>query len=314
MRFDLTDLRLFMHVAEAASITHGAARANLALASASARIRGMEDALGVRLLERGRRGVRPTPAGRALLHHARVVHEQLERMRGELGAYARGLKGHVRVLSNTAAMTEILPEALAAFLTAHPQIDVDLEEKPSPEIVQAVAAGLADIGIVADSADMGDLETTPFRADRLVVVAPRRHPLARRRDVAFREVLGHEFVGLSAGSALQDHLSQHAARAGHALKLRVRVRGFDALCRMVAHGVGLGVVPETAARAARRALDLRVIRLTDRWAVRALVICVRRRDALPAHARLLLDHLKTAPSEAGKQSLGGLAFRQSRRI
>src|SRR3546814_3555933 len=153
MRFDLTDLRLFLHVAEAGSITHGADRANMALASASARIRGMEEALGVPLLERGRRGAKPTPAGQALLHHARVVLQQMERMRGELGDYARGLKGHVRLLCNTAALTEFLPEALAGYLAAYPNVDVDLEERLSYEIVQAVAEGLADIGIVADSAD-----------------------------------------------------------------------------------------------------------------------------------------------------------------
>src|SRR5260370_15711869 len=120
MRFDLVDLRLFLHVAEAASITHGAAKANMALASASERIRGMEELLGVALLERGRRGVRPTPAGRTLLHHARVVTQQIERMRGELSGYAGGLKGYVRLLANTSALSEFLPEVLNGFLATFP--------------------------------------------------------------------------------------------------------------------------------------------------------------------------------------------------
>ena len=133
MHFDLVDLRLFLHVAEAGSITAGAARSGLALASASARVRGMEEQAGVPLLERGRRGVEPTPAGRTLLHHARLVTGQMERMRGELGEYARGLKGHVRLLANTAAAAEYLPEILAAFLAANPSVDVDLDERPSSE-------------------------------------------------------------------------------------------------------------------------------------------------------------------------------------
>lgn len=133
MHFDLTDLRLFLHVAEAGSITGGAACSGLALASASARVRGMEEQAGVALLERDRRGVRPTPAGRALLHHARAVMGQVERMRGELGEYAHGLKGHVRLLANTAAMAEHLPEALAAFLAENPNVDVDLDERPSAD-------------------------------------------------------------------------------------------------------------------------------------------------------------------------------------
>ena len=299
MRFDLTDLRLFLHVAEAGSLTHGADRANMALASASARVRGMEEALGVPLLERGRRGVRPTPAGRALVHHARLVLRQLERMRGELGDYARGLKGHVRLLCNTAALTEVLPEALAAYLAANPNVDIDLEERPSHAIVEAVAGGLVDLGIVADSTDLAGLETFPFRVDRLVLVVPRGHPLAGRRRLAFGEVVDREFVGLSPGSALQEHLSRHAARAGHALKLRVRLRGFEAVCRMVEQGVGLAVVPESAARRCRRSMAIRTVRLTDAWAHRNLTICVRQLDALPAHARRLIEHLRaTGDGEA----------------
>jgi len=297
MRFDLTDLRLFLHVAEAGSITGGAERAALALASASARIRGMEAAAGTALLQRGRRGVAPTPAGEAVLHHARLVLQQMERMRGELGDYARGLKGHVRILGNTAAVTEFLPEPLAEWLATHPRIDIDLEERPSHAIVEAVAAGLADLGIVADMADGGaadgggGLERIPFRIDRLVLAVPRGHPLAARRRIAFAEVLGEDFVGLSPGSALQDHLARHAARAGRPLKLRVRLGGFDAVCRMVEQGVALAVVPETAARRCRRSIAIRAVPLADSWALRRLSICVRSLDVLPVHARRLVEHL-----------------------
>jgi len=248
--------------------------------------------MGVPLLARGRRGVQPTPAGRALVHHARLVLQQMERLRGELGQYARGLKGHVRVLSNTAALTEFLPEALARYLAANPNIDVDLEERPSYEIVGAVAEGGAEIGIFADVVDLAGLELFPFRTDKLVVVMPRGHRLANRRYLAFRELLDAAFVGLSPGSALQDHLGQQAARAGRALKLRVRVRGFEAVCRMVAEGVGLGIVPETAARRCRRIMAIRAVPLSDAWSLRQLTICVKQLEALPAHARALVEHLR----------------------
>lgn len=307
MRFDLTDLTLFLAVAEAGSITAGAERAHLALASASARIRGMEEAAGTALLQRGRRGVAPTPAGRAVLHHARLVLWQMERMRGELGDYARGLKGHVRILANTAAVAEFLPEPLARWLAAHPLVDVDLEERPSHAIVEAVAAGLADIGIVADMAgggdDLGGLEAIPFRNDRLVLAMPRGHPLAGRRRVAFAEALGQDFVGLTAGSALQEHVARHATRAGQPLALRVRLGSFDAVCRMVEQGVGLAVVPETAARRCRRSMAIRAVPLADAWARRRLMLCVRGLDALPAHARRLVEYLaQDKPSPATKAS------------
>jgi DNA-binding transcriptional LysR family regulator len=294
MHFDLTDLRLFLHVAEAGSITAGAERSGLALASASARVRGMEEQAGVPLLERSRRGVEPTPAGRALLHHARLVTSQVERMRGELGEYARGLKGRVRLLANTAAAAVYLPEILASFLSANPNADLDLDERPSPEVARAVAEGLADIGIAADHADLSGLEVMPFRADRLVLVAPRSHPLADRERIPFAEALGSEFVGLSGDTALGGHLVGHAARVGGRMRTRVRVRGLDAACRMVALGAGVAVVPEAAAQRWDVQKALALVRLEDPWAERSLVVAVRRLDVLPSHARRLAEHLAAA--------------------
>jgi molybdate transport repressor ModE-like protein len=297
VRFDLTDLRLFLHVAEAGSITVGAGQANMALASASERIRAMEDALGAALLERKRRGVRLTPAGSALLHHARIVTQQLEQMRGELNGYARGLRGHVRLLSNTVAIAEFLPDALAAFLAAHPNIDVALEDRPSREIVRAIAEGHADIGIITDGVDPAEeLETFPFGENRLVVVAPRRHALARRSQVAFRDVLNHDVVGFPAGSALQEYLDHHAARAGRRLKLRVRLNGFDAICRLVEAGIGLAVLPETAAKRCRQSMAIRQVPLTDAWALRHFSICVKSFRSLPAHAQRLVEYLSPRSS------------------
>jgi molybdate transport repressor ModE-like protein len=293
IRFDLTDLRLFLCVAEAASITHGATRANMALASASERIRAMEDALGAPLLERKRRGVRLTPVGSALVHHARIVTQQLERMRGELGDYAKGLRGNVRVLSNTVAIAEFLPAALASFLSAYPNIDVELEDRPSRQIVRTIAEGQADIGIVTDAVDLAEeLETFPIGAIRLVVTAPRRHPLGRQRKIAFREVLGDDIVGLPVGSALQDYLDEHAARVGRRLKVRVRLNGFAAICRMVESGIGLAVLPETVARRCQRSLGIQIIPLTDKWALRRHAVCARNLASLPAHAKRLVECLR----------------------
>jgi len=291
MRFDLTDLRLFLAIAETGSITHGAGQCHMALASASARVSGMEAALGIALLERGRRGVRPTPAGNALVHHARLVLHQLERMRGDLGDYARGLKGRVRLLANTAALTEFLPDPLAGFLAAHPNVDIDLEERPSHDIVRAVASGFADLGVVADHVGVAGLETRPFRVDRLVLVVPHGHALAAQRSVGFAEILDEAFVGLTSGSALQGHLDRHAAQAGRPLSFRVRVHDAATVCRLVGGGLGIGIVPETAARRARRAATVRIVRLSDPWAVRHLVLCAPAFDRLPVHARRLADVL-----------------------
>jgi DNA-binding transcriptional LysR family regulator len=294
MRFDLADLGLFRDVVEAGSITHGAERAHLALAAASTRIRNMEQAIGAALLLRRRQGVTPTQAGRTLLQHARIMLVQAERLREDLGAYAGGLAGQIRVLSNTNALTEFLPEALSSFLSAHPHVSVDLEERLSDEIVGLIAEGVADLGIVAGTVDAGALETYPFRKDRFVLVVARDHPLAKRARIGFAQVLDRDFVGLDRASALQRFLADKAARIGRPLRLRVQLRSFDAVCRLVECNVGIGIVPETTARRTARAMGIVAVALTDPWAVRDLTICVRGMRELPPFARLLVEHLRAA--------------------
>lgn len=295
MRFDLTDLRLFLHIVDAGSITAGAARAHLALASASARIQAMEASLGLPLLVRGRRGVQPTGAGEAVVRHARLVFGQLERLRAELGDHAGGLKGTVRLACNTAAMSEYLPDALAGFMAQHPGIDVDLEERPSAEVTRAVRDGAADLGIAADSVDLAGLDTLPFRVDRLVAVAAAAQLPALLPPGAtattFSQLMDLDHIGLAGDSALARYLGQQAERTGRVLRVRVRMHGFDAVCRMAAGGVGVGIVPETAARRAAQSLELAVIELADAWALRRLVVCMRAPEELPPAAGLLAQAL-----------------------
>ncbi len=291
MRFDLTDLRLFLNVHEAGTITGGAHRSHMTLASASERIKGMEDTLGVALLVRDRRGVQLAPAGRTLLHHARTVLQQMDRMRGELDQYGKGLKGHVRLLCNTSALSEYLPGILSTFLAQYPQISVDLEERLSYEIADAIRAGMADIGVVADSANLQGLETYAFRPDPLALIVAKGHELAQRTSISLSEVAGYDFVGLIEGSALQEHVAHHARKAGKQLNYRVRLRSIDAVCRMVGQGIGIGVVPKTAAMRCARSAHIKRLTLTDEWASRDLVLCVRTADELPVYVRQMMRHL-----------------------
>jgi DNA-binding transcriptional LysR family regulator len=293
MRFDLVDLSLFRHVVEAGSITGGAVRAHLALAAASTRIRNMEEALGAALLVRSRHGVTPTQAGRTLLQHARAIMHQVERLREDLGAYAGGLAGQIRVLSNTNALTEFLPETLSSFLATHPNVSVDIEERLSDEIVGLIAEGVGDLGIVAGTVDAGALETFAFRRDRFVLVVAREHPLAKQSKVAFAQVLDQDFVGLDRASAIQRFLADKAARGGQPLRLRVQLRSFDAVCRLVERNVGIGIVPESTVRRIAKSMAIKGLALTDPWAVRDLTICVRSLRDLPPFARQLVEHLRT---------------------
>ncbi|CAH0347883.1 LysR substrate-binding domain-containing protein [Aquabacterium sp. CECT 9606] len=292
MSFDFTDLRLFVNVLDAGTITAGAAASFVTLASASERIRGMEAALGIPLLVRDRRGISPTPAGRTLQSHALIVLQQLDRMQGDLGDHASGLRGHVRMMCNSAAISDWLPDRLADFLCTHPGISVDLDERASQEIVDAIRGNTCDIGVLADSVDTTGLQSFLLGNDPLMLVMPRDHEWVRRKQVSFAEVAHCPLVGLQAGSALDDHLAGHARRLGVRLRYRIRLRSFEAICRMVGQGVGLGVVPRSAAQRYARSAKAKAISLTDPWAGRSLVICVRDAEVLPAHARQLIERLR----------------------
>lgn len=300
MIFDLTDLRLFVNVVDGGTITAGAAASCITLASASERIRGMETALGVPLLLRERRGVSPTPAGRTLQSHALIVLQQVERMQSDLGAHASGVRGHVRIMCNSAAISDWLPDRLAEFLCAHPGVSIDLAERASQEIVDAVRSNGCDIGVLGDSVDMTGLQTFLLGLDPLMVVMPHDHDWVSRKHVSFAEVAHYQLVGLQAGSALDDHLAGHARRLGVRLSYRIRLRSFEAICRMVGQGVGLGVIPKSAGTRYARSAKVKAISLTDSWARRGLVICVRDVQELPTFVQQLIDMLRNPEADRHK--------------
>ena len=135
-------------------------------------------------------------------------------------------------------------------------------------------------------------ERLPFSEDRLVLVAPREGDLANRRQVDFSEVVGRDFVGLINSIALHAHISGHAARLGARLRFRARLNSFDAIGQMVAAGIGIGVMPEVAAKRCARSMKINVIRIRDPWANRQLAICARNFRDLPKPAQQLVEHLK----------------------
>ncbi|XXF09980.1 LysR family transcriptional regulator [Pseudomonas sp. D2-3] len=299
MRLDLADLQLFLCIADAGSITAGAARANLALASASERLRKMEGAVGVTLLERRPRGVITTEAGEALAHHARLMLRQQQALNDELQDYAAGARGSLDLYANTAALTLFLPGRLAPWLAERPRLHIELKERTSVDIVRNVACGLAEAGIVSSAVSAEGVQLQPVARDHLVLIAAPGHPLAQRGTLPFAEVLGEAFVGLGQGSALQDHINEQARLAGRPLDLRIRMNGFEALCQMVAHGIGLGILPQGIARLHRRRYGLKVIALDDAWARRELCLCFRDWNQLSRPMRSLLAHLGGGPVSPG---------------
>jgi DNA-binding transcriptional LysR family regulator len=298
LRFDLTDMRLFLTVVEQGSLTKGAEMMNLALASVSERISGMESSLGAQLLERNRRGVTTTAAGDALISHARLILGQVEQMRGELRTYGAGLKGRIRLLSNTAGLALFLPDQLERFLVAHPDLSIDLRERMSTEIAVAVAEGRADLGVVADTTDLAALQTRFIAQDQLVVVAKGTHRIKDRRSVAFADVVDEPFVGLS-DAALEAHLAERAARLGRQIHYRIQLKRIENIAMMVESGIGIAILSEMSAKSLKHP-GLAIVPLQEAWALRKLYLCARDFSALTPHAGLLAQQLTETKVTAGR--------------
>ena len=290
MRPDISSLALFIRVAELKSITKAAQASHIALAALSRRIAQLEDQFGVQLLHRSARGVELTPAGTALLFHAQQMMAKVDAMRAEISDYSKGAKGLVRIQANASALAQYLPGDLASFAAAHAAIKLALEEERSSAIVEAVRSGATDVGIVMEGAEANGLQLFDYRTDTLCAVVPRRHPV-RARALAFAKLLDHDFVGLESSTVISRLMLDEARRAGKPLRLRVQVKSFDVLARMVQAGLGIGVLPEAATAAFARPMGLRLVSLTDPWATRKMFVCVRQYAALPAPARQLVDHL-----------------------
>jgi len=288
---DLASLSLFTLVARSGSISKGAGLAHLAVGAASKRLSDLEAAIGTALLERNSRGVTLTPAGQALLQHAHRVLADVDLLAADLSDYASGSFGVVRLWANTSAVTQFLPGELAVFAAANPGIRIELEEQNSSEIILAVLDGRADLGIFADRTPTLGLRVMDYREDRLNILVPRGHALARRRSARFEELADYDFVSLSQGTSLAKLLKTESEALGRTLKLRIQVRSFDAICLMVAAGLGVAVLPHDAVRAIARSLDLRMIPLAEPWAERRLLIGLRNLGAAPRPARMLLKHL-----------------------
>ena len=290
-RIDLVTLSLFVSVARQGSISAGARQSHLAVGAASKRISDLEAALDTQLLYRNAAGVELTEAGQACLVHALRVLQEVEQMAGTLSDFAQGVRGQVRIAANTSSLTQFLPEDLAAFMEAHPAVRIDLEEQNSNDIVTAVQENRADIGIFADRTPAPGLVTTSYRRDELVLIVPQRHPLAGEA-ASPSPTRWPTTTGLPPATSLATRLAEESGRLGRTMQLRIQVRSFDAICRMVAATGGVGILPRLAAEPHARSMPIRLIALTDDWASRRLLLGVRDADALPVPARLLLAHLR----------------------
>lgn len=291
MRYNLTDIRLFVAVADAENVSKGAAACFLAPSTASLRMKHLEESLGVELFKREPRGVKLTNAGRVMLDHCRRCLAELEQMHADLAPYARGVKGHVTIFSNSTAVSFYLPDELAEFLQTRPSVRVTLEERVSHDIVGAIAEGRADIGIVTWDEEHPALAFHEYRRDELMVVVPAGTRLGSRQGARFADCLAHPFVSLQSGTAIHTFLSGRASALSRHMDVRLQVASFPAVVSLVRAGAGIAIVPRLAVLSAPTP-GVRAVKLLEPWATRRLRVCWRKEESLLSeHARALLRQL-----------------------
>lgn len=294
--FDPISLRLFIAVCEERNIANAAKREAIVPSAVSKRISQMEHEAGVQLLERGRRGVTVTAAGEALCRYARESLQLLDRMQAELGAFADGVQGHVRVFASKSAVAQVLPEDISLFAKRYRDVRVSLEEREIWEVVRGVEEGRADIGVCWDAVDLRGLRTFPYHRDHLAVVVHPDHPLAKRKSVSFEDTVDFEHVDIVARSIMQTTQRSVAAAAGKQMRYRIQVSTVDAAYRIVAAQLAVAIVPQEEASTIQQTLGLKVIPLSNDWAKRQFIVAVRDRG-LSRPAQLLLESLKESASE-----------------
>lgn len=291
MRIDPVSLKLFVAVLEEGTIAKAAEREHIAAAAISKRIHDLETTLGTQLIYRSNKGSGPTMAGATLLKLARDVLQELDEIWVQISDFASGIRGVVRVVANISAITQFIPAALKSFLEEYPLIQVRLEEMTSHDVLRAVADNSADIGFLSSWPKLEGVETYPFRHDELVVVAPQNHPVSELAEISFVDALEYQFVGLHPNSSINLQLMRIASEHGKSMKLRIRVSSFDALCLMVDAGLGLGILPRKSVEPYTGTLGIKVVNLTDAWAKRELMLCVRSYESLSNAGKLFFNHL-----------------------
>ena len=300
MRLDVFDLELFVCIAEAGSLTHGARKAAISAPAASTRLKVLEERLGGQLFYRDSRGLELTPAGRTFLGHARIILRQIKQARDDIAHDIGEIAGQINIFANTTAVTEVFPEIFARFMTDHPHTIISVQERMTREVVRGVLDGTADVGMVAGPIATMGLTSLHFSTDRLVLVTPKDHPLSARQRIMFDECLEYHLVGLR-GSVLSSILNE-----GRNLEYRVVMAGYEGICRMVEAGVGLGVIPEPIARRHRRIMRLSIVELDDPWAIRERRVLIRNHDDLPRGTALFVDWLMACRPQPTEDTTAGV--------
>ncbi|GGI15694.1 LysR family transcriptional regulator [Oxalicibacterium faecigallinarum] len=295
MHFDLIDLRLLLAIDRLGSLSKAATSFPIALSAASNRLRHFEQRSGVVIFHRSADGMKATPAGQLVLDRARQILAETEKLKETLNDLNGQRRITLQLAGTTVANSTFLPAALGPFLADYPEIDLQLIERKSADVLSAVQSGEVEVGVMDGNLPMSDVIPLPFRHDKLVLLVPSTHVLAEKASVRMKDALGYAFVCLPPERAMQRFIEEMAKQNAVSLKIRVRAPSFYAIAQLVAENAGIAMLPEAAALRHVRELPVQIVALDDAWATRELRICIRNWDDLSPHARQLVDHLSRAP-------------------
>ena len=294
MNFDFTDFRLFLNIAETKNLTRAAEKTFLSVPAASTRIKNLENLLGLKLLERFSHGVELTEVGLIYLKYGKSIFNEIERLKGDLSLHNKKIQGKLSIVANTTAIAEYIPIALSEYLVSHPNVDVNLRESLSEEIVDLVTDKRADFGIISGDIDTKKLEVMPLVSSKLILIAPKKHPLLKHERVSFLDILEHSIVALHEGSAIHVFLTRLSQQTNKKLSLRVQVSSYDAICQMVAVGAGVGVVPfVTFERLKQIHPNIGYRDIDELWAERSFKVCANDFTELSRFANDFIECLKS---------------------
>lgn len=286
---DLLLMRSLVAVAQHGAITEAARSLGLTQPALSRRIQQLESEIGAPLLERSRKGVALTEMGRLVEQESRVLIERYARLKEQVSAHQRLEAGIVRIGGGATAIEFVVPPAIAQFQAAHPAIRFRVKEAGSREVEEDVLDERLELGIVTLPTRSSELEVRPIRDDRIVVVAAKHHPLARRRQVTARSLAGQDYIGFEGGSAIRHIIDRALRDLGVEMNVVMELRSIPAMLRMVETTDSLAFVSELAVppRSAVRVVKVRGLQL-----VRQLALIEKRGRALsPAAQQFAADLL-----------------------
>ncbi|MDF0542731.1 LysR family transcriptional regulator [Sphingobium sp. H39-3-25] len=290
--FDLVTLKLFSTVVTEGNMARAAESENITPSAISRRIAALEARLGVRLLDRTDRGVRPTPEGLELLGCAQDVLSTIEKTTRKFDALKNGAAGIVHIHAHMSSITPHLARAIREFRERAPDIVLLIEERTSTEVVDDIHGGRADLGFVSGTIDMAGLSSRPWISDELVAVVHPSHPLASIERLALRDALDFPFIAMQRNSALCSLFEKAAREEQRQFLPCAYMASFESVLLLVEAGLGISILPEAFAAGARR--NVAIVRLQEPWAKRNTALCHREPALLSAAARRALDFFAEA--------------------